>query len=82
MIIDNGNERAMPARFAMIVAAAPALQSPGALPAEPALGYDCFKTRVEPIFLKKRVDHARCYVCHSDANNAFKLEKLPAGGKF
>lgn len=50
--------------------------------AEPALDYDFFKARVEPIFLKKRPDHARCYSCHSDSNNAFRLEKLSPGAKF
>jgi len=63
-------------------AAAIALQSTCAPAAEPALDYEFFKARVEPIFLKKRPDHVRCYVCHSEGNNAFKLEKLPEGGKF
>jgi hypothetical protein len=32
---------------------------------KPQLDYEFFKTRVEPIFLKRRsADHARCYVCH------------------
>jgi hypothetical protein len=31
----------------------------------PSLDYEFYKTRVEPIFLKKRwPSHARCYVCH------------------
>ena len=63
------------------VAAAVALQSAAAA-AESALDYEFFKARVEPIFLKKRPDHVRCYVCHSESNNAFKLEKLPEGKKF
>jgi hypothetical protein len=50
--------------------------------AEPALDYDFFKRKVEPIFLKKRADHARCAVCHQQSNNAFRLEKLPAGASF
>ena len=54
----------------------------GATAAEPALDYDYFKSRVEPIFLKKRPEHVRCYVCHSEGNNAFKLEKLPEGKTF
>jgi hypothetical protein len=33
--------------------------------AKPSLDYEFFKTRVEPIFLKRRPHHARCYVCHS-----------------
>ena len=45
----------------------------------PALDYEFFKTRVEPIFLKKRPTHARCYVCHEEANHALKLAKLSPG---
>jgi hypothetical protein len=45
----------------------------------PALDYEFFKTRVEPIFLKKRPTHARCYVCHEEANHALKLSKLSPG---
>ena len=41
--------------------------------AETTLDYAFYKARVEPIFLKKRDDHVRCYVCHSEATNAFKL---------
>ena len=42
----------------------------------PKLDYEYFKSRVQPIFLTKRPDHARCYVCHAESNNAFRLEKL------
>lgn len=45
----------------------------------PGLDYDYFKTRVEPIFLKKRPTHARCYVCHEEANHALKLARLSPG---
>jgi hypothetical protein len=45
----------------------------------PALDYEYFKTKVEPIFLKKRPTHARCYVCHEEANHALKLAKLSPG---
>jgi len=44
--------------------------------------YEFFKTKVEPIFLKKREGHTRCYVCHEESNKAFRLEKLPAGAAF
>jgi len=44
-----------------------------------SLDYEFFKTRVEPIFLKKRAGHARCYVCHEEANHALHLEKLSPG---
>jgi hypothetical protein len=45
----------------------------------PTLDYEYFKTRVEPIFLKKRPTHARCYACHEEANHALKLSKLSPG---
>ena len=48
----------------------------------PALDYGFFKSRVEPLFLKKRPGHTRCYVCHEESNNAFRLEKLSAGSSF
>ena len=69
------------ARAAYLAAAAlVALALPAA--AEPALDYEFFKAKVEPIFLKKRADHVRCYVCHSEGNNAFKLLRLEHGQKF
>jgi len=42
-------------------------------------GFDSFRTTVEPIFLKERPGHARCYGCHSEGNRAFHLAKLSAG---
>ncbi len=50
--------------------------------ADTTLDYEFFKAKVEPIFLKKRDDHVRCYVCHTENNAAFKLEKLPEGATF
>lgn len=41
--------------------------------------FEFFKTRVEPIFIKKRGDHARCYACHSQNNSAFHLQRLLPG---
>ena len=41
--------------------------------------YDYFKAKVQPIFLTKRPGHARCVMCHAEANNALRLEKLPPG---
>ena len=69
-------------RLAMVIMVTIALQAAPALAADKTLDYGFFKTRVEPIFLKKRPDHVRCYVCHSESTNAFKLEKLAAGSKF
>src|SRR5262249_19222527 len=59
-----------------------ALQCSPAAADDPVLDYQFFKTRVEPIFLQRRADHVRCYVCHSENNTAFKLQKLPEGKKF
>ena len=50
--------------------------------AAPVLDYDFFKTRVEPIFLEKRAGHVRCYVCHAESNNGFRLERLPLEASF
>ena len=47
--------------------------------AAPTLDYNFFKARVQPIFLKKREGHARCYVCHGGANNALHLAPLSPG---
>ena len=52
----------------------------------PQLDYEFFKTRVEPIFLKKRSDdHARCYVCHQvmrHGGGPLRLDMLPPGASF
>jgi hypothetical protein len=68
----------MPDRLSLIVAAA---LGAGCckLAAAPALDLEVFKTRVEPVFLQKRAGHTRCYVCHAESNNNFRLEKLPPG---
>ncbi|HZM48654.1 MAG TPA: hypothetical protein VFC14_27820 [Burkholderiales bacterium] len=50
-------------------------------PAQVSLDYEYYKTRIEPIFLTKRDGHARCFVCHSDANNAFRLQHLAGKSK-
>lgn len=51
--------------------------SGGSPPAKPS--YDFFKDKVEPIFLKERPGHARCYSCHILGNRIFRLEKLAPG---
>ena len=48
----------------------------------PELDYEFFRDRVEPVFLQKREGHTRCYVCHSENNSAFRLEKLSPGATF
>src|SRR5437016_501621 len=48
--------------------------------ASPALDYDVFKTKVQPIFLAARTanGNARCAACHSRGAGAY-LEPLPPG---
>jgi YVTN family beta-propeller protein len=54
-------------------------QETGSALSSSVLDFDFFKSTVEPIFLKERPGHARCYSCHADANRIFHLEKLSAG---
>src|ERR1700693_5029160 len=44
-----------------------------------ALSFEFFKTKVQPIFLKNRAEHARCYGCHILSNRIFRLEPLSPG---
>ena len=73
----------MSARFgiaAIAAAAALALVSVAWVArAAATLDYDFFKARVQPIFLEKRPGHAPCVMCHAEANNMLKLQKLPEG---
>jgi YVTN family beta-propeller protein len=47
--------------------------------AQPATDFETYRQRVEPIFLKQRPGHARCYSCHSLLNRVFHLETLSPG---
>jgi hypothetical protein len=70
----------------VFVPSSPAQTSGSAESQAPQLDYEFFKTRVEPIFLKKRSDdHARCYVCHQmmrHGGGPLSLEMLPTGASF
>ena len=44
-----------------------------------ALSFDLFKSRVQPIFLKNRPGHARCYGCHILPARIFHLETVSQG---
>src|SRR3984893_18515725 len=63
---------------------ASAAQAPSA--SRPSLDYEFFKTRVEPIFIKKRwPDHSRCYICHEISRHGggpLSIEALPPGASF
>jgi len=43
------------------------------------LDFGFFKTSVQPIFLKERPGHARCYGCHTASNRVFHLAPLSSG---
>ncbi len=45
----------------------------------PTLDYETFRTRIEPLFLKKRAGLARCVVCHTRATTPFRLQVLSEG---
>jgi hypothetical protein len=71
----------------MMITSRLAAQEASGSTAAPSLDYEFFKTRVEPIFLKKRPGHARCYVCHSKVEDrfpgvTFRLQVLAPGSTF
>src|SRR6266403_3778568 len=50
-----------------------------AMQAQPTPDFEIYRKRVEPIFLKQRPGHARCYSCHTLSNRVFHLETLLPG---
>ncbi|MEO8680917.1 MAG: beta-propeller fold lactonase family protein [Vicinamibacterales bacterium] len=44
----------------------------------PPLDYDYYKARVEPLFLEKRPEHARCVTCHA-GSTTLRLQAFSAG---
>jgi len=57
-----------------------AASQPAASPAaSQSLDYNFFKTKVQAVFLARRPGHARCVVCHTFNNAAFKLVPLSPG---
>ena len=46
---------------------------------EPALDFEVYRTRIEPIFLKKRKGGVRCYDCHSILATRLRLQPLKPG---
>jgi len=68
-------------RLIVLIGLAVLLRISGSSAAE-SLDYAFYKTWVEPIFLKKRDGHTRCYVCHVESNNAFRLERIERGAAF
>jgi hypothetical protein len=70
----------MSVRNAVATVAITALALAGAAKSEAAaLDFDYFKSKVQPIFVAKRPGHAPCVMCHAEANNMLRLQKLPHG---
>src|SRR6266481_7746000 len=73
---------------APFAAAQTAVERAGQAPSasRPSLDYEFFKTRVEPIFIKKRwPDHSRCYICHEISRHGggpLSIEPLSPGASF
>jgi hypothetical protein len=42
------------------------------------LDFQAFRTKIEPIFLARRGDHARCYACHSQGT-PLRLQEMSPG---
>jgi YVTN family beta-propeller protein len=53
-------------------------QAPAAPPATPALDYDFYKARVQPLFLEKRDGRARCVTCHA-GSATLRLQRMSEG---
>lgn len=79
----NGEDDMLSARLTPVLAAALLLAGiSGSTAQGPKLDYGFFKSAVEPIFLQKRPGHTRCYICHSENNSVFHLERLSPGATF
>lgn len=57
----------------------PSQQQPAAAADQGTPSFEVFKKEVEPIFLKKRPGHARCYGCHTLPGRVFHLQPLQGG---
>jgi hypothetical protein len=68
-------------RIAIATAAASALIALASATVSEAasLDYEYFKAKVQPIFVTKRPGHAPCVMCHAEANNMLRLQKLALG---
>ncbi|MBZ5560776.1 MAG: hypothetical protein LAO77_26270, partial [Acidobacteriia bacterium] len=69
----------MPLTLLLLIAAWFAQQpaSPSVTPS--TLDFEVFKTRVQPIFLARRGEHARCIACHTGGGQTPRLQRLTPG---
>jgi hypothetical protein len=52
--------------------------TPAAATGPRGLDFETFRTKIEPIFLAKRGEHARCYACHAQGT-PLRLQEMPPG---
>jgi hypothetical protein len=64
--------------WALMVIGLPGQQPASSSAASPALDFNYFRTRVQPIFLNKRPGHARCIACHGQGT-PLRLQPLDPG---
>ena len=64
--------------FCVLTTAASTAQQPPSAAPRPALDFEFFRSKVQPIFLAKREGHARCIACHAGATG-MRLQPLAAG---
>jgi hypothetical protein len=65
--------------FCALAAVTSTAQQPSSTaPPRPALDFEFFRSKVQPIFLAKREGHARCIACHAAATG-MRLQPLAAG---
>lgn len=64
---------------AWVLKASPAPAGAVSSASHSTLDYEYFKQHVQPVFLERRTGHARCYACHTETNNNFRLQKLSPG---
>ncbi|HEY4364676.1 MAG TPA: hypothetical protein VGN17_27170 [Bryobacteraceae bacterium] len=55
------------------------LLSLAGLAAAQSLDFEAYRSKVEPIFLKKREGHSRCVSCHSANHSSLVLQPLDKG---
>lgn len=72
--------KAAAAILVLLALCAPAAlaQAPAAAAAPVTLDFEYFRTKVEPILLRKRPEHARCYACHSQGT-PLVIERMSPG---
>src|SRR5882762_64421 len=52
--------------------------TPAAATGPRGLDFETFRTKIEPIFLAKRGEHARCYACHAQGT-PLRLQEMAPG---